>query len=42
MTCLSHTSLSSVFIKDFPDHYVDQRRSNYLHVGRNPWMNLDY
>ena len=36
MTFLSHTALSSRFIQDFLDHYVDKGQSNYLHVRRSP------
>ena len=35
-TFLSHTSCSSGFIQDFLNHYVDQCRFNYVHVGRSP------
>ena len=40
MTFLSHTALSSRFIQDFLDHYVDKHQSNYLHDTTGPLSTL--
>ena len=42
MSFLSHKTCSSEFIHNFLDQYVHHCRSNGLHVGRSPLMNLDY